>query len=103
VAARWRQLDAAKLRAPWPAPPATPDKETPHAPEHPAQPARAGQRYFQAYTPGDDFYVADRHPPDLTTQSARLNARLILLLSNHIGDIAVLREAMHRPHGIFNN
>ena len=27
-------------------------------------------------------------------QSALVNARLILLLANHIGDIAVLREAM---------
>ena len=27
-------------------------------------------------------------------QSAMVNARLILLLANHIGDIAVLREAM---------
>jgi hypothetical protein len=27
-------------------------------------------------------------------QSALLNARLVLLLANHIGDIGVLREAM---------
>jgi hypothetical protein len=27
-------------------------------------------------------------------QSERVNARLILLLANHIGDITVLREAM---------
>ena len=27
-------------------------------------------------------------------QSAMVNARLILLLANHIGDISVLREAM---------
>ena len=27
-------------------------------------------------------------------QSERANARLILILSNHIGDIGVLREAM---------
>jgi hypothetical protein len=27
-------------------------------------------------------------------QSALVNAKLILLLSNHIGDLAVLREAM---------
>ena len=32
---------------------------------------------------------------DLTDeQSAMVNARLILLLANHIGDIDVLREAM---------
>lgn len=58
--------------------------------------SEAGQRYFQAYTPGDDFYqlLIDTHRDLSDEQSARLNARLILLLSNHIGDIAVLREAM---------
>ena len=58
--------------------------------------SEAGQRYFQAYTPGDDFYqlLIDTHRDLSDEQSARLNARLILLLANHIGDIAVLREAM---------
>ena len=58
--------------------------------------SEAGQRYFQAYTRGDDFYqlLIDTHRDLSDEQSARLNARLILLLSNHIGDIAVLREAM---------
>ena len=58
--------------------------------------SEAGQRYFQAYTPGDDFYqlLIDTHRDLSDEQSARLNARLILLLSNHIGDIGVLREAM---------
>ena len=58
--------------------------------------SEAGQRYFQAYSPGDDFYqlLIDTHRDLSDEQSARLNARLILLLSNHIGDIAVLREAM---------
>ncbi|MBV8401245.1 MAG: DUF2783 domain-containing protein [Acetobacteraceae bacterium] len=44
----------------------------------------------------DDFYEAliDMHR-DLTPEQSRLvNAKLILLLSNHIGDLAVLREAM---------
>ena len=56
----------------------------------------AGKRYFQAYSPGDDFYEAliDTHRDLSDEQSAMLNARLILLLANHIGDIAVLREAM---------
>lgn len=55
-----------------------------------------GQRYFQAYTPGDDFYEAliDTHRDLSDEQSALLNARLVLLLSNHIGDLSVLREAM---------
>ena len=55
-----------------------------------------GQRYFQAYTPGDDFYEAliDTHRDLSDEQSSLLNARLVLLLANHIGDLSVLREAM---------
>ena len=56
----------------------------------------AGKRYFQTFSPGDDFYEAliEMHRELSDDQSAIVNARLILLLSNHIGDIAVLREAM---------
>ncbi|UCV03899.1 DUF2783 domain-containing protein [Dechloromonas denitrificans] len=55
-----------------------------------------GKRYFRAFTPGDDFYEAliDTHRDLSDEQSALVNAKLILLLSNHIGDIAVLRQAM---------
>lgn len=55
-----------------------------------------GKRYFRDFTPGDDFYEALIYTHrDLTDeQSALVNAKLILLLSNHIGDISVLREAM---------
>jgi hypothetical protein len=55
-----------------------------------------GQRYFQPYSPGDDFYelLIDMHRDLSDAQSGTVNARLILLLANHIGDIAVLREAM---------
>ena len=55
-----------------------------------------GRRYFRDFSPGDDFYEAliDAHRDLGDEQSERLNARLILLLSNHIGDIAVLREAL---------
>ena len=55
-----------------------------------------GKRYFRAFSPGDDFYEAliDTHRDLSDEQSAMVNARLILLLSNHIGDISVLREAM---------
>lgn len=55
-----------------------------------------GKRYFQAYSPGDDFYEAliDTHRDLSDEQSAMVNARLILLLANHIGDIGILREAM---------
>lgn len=54
------------------------------------------RRYFRDFSPGDDFYEAliDTHRDLSDEQSERLNARLILLLANHIGDIAVLREAM---------
>lgn len=55
-----------------------------------------GKRYFQAYTPGDDFYEAliDTHRDLSDEQSSLVNAKLVLLLSNHIGDLSVLREAM---------
>ncbi|MEO8119219.1 MAG: DUF2783 domain-containing protein [Rhodoferax sp.] len=55
-----------------------------------------GKRYFQAYTPGDDFYEAliETHRDLSDEQSALVNAKLVLLLANHVGDIAVLREAM---------
>jgi len=44
----------------------------------------------------DDFYAAliDAHRGLSEADSHLLNARLILLLANHIGDLAVLREAM---------
>jgi hypothetical protein len=55
-----------------------------------------GKRYFRDFTPGDDFYEAliNTHRDLTDEQSALVNAKLILLLSNHIGDISILREAM---------
>ena len=55
-----------------------------------------GKRYFRDFTPGDDFYEAliDTHRNLSDEQSALVNAKLILLLANHIGDMAVLREAL---------
>ena len=46
----------------------------------------------------DDFYEAliETHRDLDAAQSQRVNARLILLLANHIGDLDVLREAMQR-------
>jgi hypothetical protein len=46
----------------------------------------------------DDFYEAliDTHRDLDAAQSEKVNARLILLLANHIGDLDVLREAMRR-------
>jgi len=44
----------------------------------------------------DDFYEAliDAHRELTAEQSHALNARLVLLLANHIGDLDVLREAL---------
>ena len=49
-------------------------------------------------TAPDDFYAAliDMHRGLDDKQSAMVNARLILLLANHVGDLDVLREAMAR-------
>ncbi|GAB4202752.1 MAG: DUF2783 domain-containing protein [Tibeticola sp.] len=58
--------------------------------------AEPGRRYFRAFSPGDDFYEAliDAHRGLTDAESEAFNARLILLLANHIGDIVVLREAL---------
>ncbi len=60
-----------------------------------------GKRYFHAFTPGDDFYEAliETHRDLSDEQSAMVNAKLVLLLSNHIGDISVLRQAMQIARG----
>ena len=44
----------------------------------------------------DDFYqeLVDMHRNLSEQQSALVNAKLILLLANHVGDPEVLREAM---------
>ena len=46
----------------------------------------------------DDFYEAliDMHRDLSSEQSQLLNAKLILLLANHIGDAEMLRDAMRR-------
>ncbi len=58
--------------------------------------SESGKRYFHAFTPGDDFYEAliDSHRDLSDDQSAMVNAKLVLLLANHVGDISVLRQAM---------
>ncbi len=55
-----------------------------------------GVRHRHAYTPGDDFYelLIDGHAGLSDEDSERMNARLVLLLANHIGDLRVLREAI---------
>ena len=44
----------------------------------------------------DDFYEAliELHRDLTPEQSAKVNAKLILLLANHVGDVQVLREAL---------
>lgn len=48
------------------------------------------------FSDADAFYAAltDAHRELSTADSERLNARLILLLANHIGDKQVLLEAL---------
>jgi hypothetical protein len=55
-----------------------------------------GARPRRAHTPGDDFYalLIDGHRGLSDAQSELMNARLVLLLANHIGDLGVLREAI---------
>ena len=55
-----------------------------------------GKRQARDFSPGDDFYelLIEAHRDLTEAQSAMLNAKLILLLANHIGDLAVLREAI---------
>ena len=58
--------------------------------------AEPGQRYFRDFTPGDEFYEAliEAHRDLSDAQSQLLNAKLVLLLANHIGDLSVVREAL---------
>lgn len=48
------------------------------------------------FTDADAFFaaLADLHREGNERKSERINARLILILANHIGDQATLREAM---------
>jgi hypothetical protein len=56
----------------------------------------SGRRYFRDFSPGDDFYqlLIDAHRGLSNEQSVQLNGKLVLLLANQVGDIAVLREAL---------
>jgi hypothetical protein len=49
----------------------------------------------------DDFYEAliSAHQGLDTEESHAMNVRLLLLLSNHIGDLAVLQEALRIARG----
>lgn len=56
-----------------------------------------GRRFFRDFSPGDEFYehLIEAHNGLSDEQSEAFNARLILLLANHIGDLKVLREALN--------
>ena len=58
--------------------------------------AESGQRYFRDFTPSDDFYEAliETHRDLSDEQSQLLNAKLILLLANQVGDISALKDAL---------
>jgi Protein of unknown function (DUF2783) len=60
-----------------------------------------GRQHRWAYTPGDAFYDAliAAHQGLTDAQSELLNARLVLLLANHVGDLSVLREAIALARG----
>ena len=65
-----------------------------HLNVHPNFSSGAPQR--QPYAAGDEFYdlLIQGHHGLSDAQSELMNARLVLLLANHIGDLRVLREAI---------
>jgi hypothetical protein len=56
----------------------------------------SGSKVRGDFEPGDAFYEAlmQAHEGLDESQSQLLNARLILLLANHIGDLDVLKQAI---------
>ena len=60
-----------------------------------------GVRYRHAYEPGDRFYdlLIEGHRGLTDERSELMNARLVLLLANHIGDLRVLEEAITAARG----
>ena len=50
------------------------------------------------FSNADEFYEAliDAHRELTLEQSHQMNAKLVLLLANHIGDLNVLNDAMQR-------
>jgi hypothetical protein len=57
---------------------------------------RPGQVVRQAYSAGDEFYerLIEAHRGLSDGHSRLLNARLVLLLANHVGDLGVLQQAL---------
>lgn len=62
----------------------------------PAASASASASQAQAQAAGDAFYalLIDAHRGLSDAQSELLNARLVLLLANQVGDLRVLRQAV---------
>jgi Protein of unknown function (DUF2783) len=56
-----------------------------------------GQTARYAYAPGDQFYdmLIQGHQGLTNEQSELMNARLVLLLANHVGDLNVLQQAIN--------
>jgi Protein of unknown function (DUF2783) len=54
-----------------------------------------------AYAPGDQFYdmLIQGHQGLSDEQSELMNARLVLLLANHVGDLNVLQQAITAARG----
>lgn len=54
------------------------------------------KRVYRSYRAADDFYesLIEMHRDLSDDQSMVVNSKLVLLLSNHIGDLDILREAM---------
>ena len=50
------------------------------------------------FTNADEFYEAliDAHRDLTLEQSHQMNAKLVLLLANHVGNLDVLKDAMQR-------
>lgn len=65
---------------------------------HPGQSSKSPTSPTQAYAPGDDFYeqLIAAHQGLSDEESRLLNARLVLLLANHIGNLDVIAQALER-------
>lgn len=57
---------------------------------------RAGQTVIRDFSPSDDFYqmLLDCHHDLTYAESTQVNANLVLLLANHIGDLDVIKVAL---------
>ena len=64
----------------------------------PSAPGHAGLIVEPNIERPDDFYEAliETHRDLPLEESHALNARLVLLLANHVGDLGVLRQALQR-------